>query len=140
MKLSANGSTATQRNMTAAQLRAARLAFLPSAVLLLVACFGWCPGVANADPGTRFDTESGPSEVLQVGVDIATGMWVGTAVDSGYPGNCTLIRFRSYPPQYTADGVSEMPMSDFETPLTYRITPGGAIKLGRGCIWARIAP
>jgi hypothetical protein len=97
-------------------------------------------GTANADPATRFDTSSNPSDVLQVGVDIAPGLWVGTAVESGYPGNCSLIRFRNYPPQYTADGVAEWPMSDFETPLTYRITPGGAVKLGRGCIWVRIAP
>lgn len=110
------------------------------ALCALISCLGWSTGVAHADPGTRFDTSSGPSQALQVGVDIAPGMWVGTAVKSGYPGNCTLIRFRSFPPQYTADGISEMPMSEFETPLTYRITTGGAVTLGRNCIWAPIAP
>jgi hypothetical protein len=117
------------------------LEVLPAAVVVAVAlAAASTAGIANADPGTRVDTSSNPSPALQVGVDIAPGLWVGTAVKPGYPGNCSLVRFRTYPAQYTADEIAEMPMSDIETPLTYRITPGGAISFGRGCLWAQIAP
>jgi hypothetical protein len=103
-----------------------------------VCSVGASSGIATADPLTRFDTTDNPARELQVGVDIAPGLWVGTAAKSGYPGNCEVIRFRSYPPQYTTDGISDTLMSAIETPLTYQITPGGAITLGSGCIWVRI--
>jgi hypothetical protein len=105
---------------------------MPIAMALSVAA-------AGADPGTKFNTSGSPSTDMQVGVDIAPGLWVGTSLVD-YPGNCTLIRFRHFPPQYTTDGVVEMPMSDIGTPLTYRITPGGGIRLGRDCIWSLISP
>jgi hypothetical protein len=56
------------------------------------------------------------------------------------PGNCSLVRFRSYAPECTRYGVSDWPMSNTGQPLMSRITPGGGVKLGGGCIWVRIAP
>ncbi|GFG79133.1 hypothetical protein MPRG_24090 [Mycobacterium paragordonae] len=69
------------------------------------------------------------------------GLWVGTNVEGySYPGNCTIVKFRDYPPQYSGEGaLVDALMSDFGQPLTYRITPGGTIRFGSGCVWVRIS-
>ena len=56
------------------------------------------------------------------------------------PGHCSLVRVRSYAPEYTRCGVSDWPMSNTRQPLMSRITAGGGVKLGGGCVWVRIAP
>jgi hypothetical protein len=109
-----------------------------AAVGSAIAVIAVVPGVAHGDPQTKFVTSGGPAKELRVGVDISPGLWVGTSLVD-YPGNCSLIRFRTYPSQYTEAGISDTLMSEIGTPLTYRLTPGGAITLGRDCVWALIA-
>lgn len=94
-------------------------------------------GPAGAEPATRFDTTGGASPDLEVGVDIASGLWVGTSVEE-YPGNCSVLRFRDSPPQYTTEGVTDMLISNVGQPMTYRVAGGGSIRLGGKCIWVRL--
>jgi hypothetical protein len=95
-------------------------------------------GAAEAEPQTIFNTTSGATQILDVGVDIAPGLWVGTPLVD-YPGTCSMIVWRSYPPQSTDAGIEGWPVSNSGQPLTYRITSGGTVKLSRDCAWARLA-
>ncbi len=100
----------------------------------LVNALGASP--AFAEPGTRFDARDNPTADLQVGVDVLPGMWVGTNVEEyDYPGNCSIMTFRDYPPRYTEDGIGDWLISDIGQPMTYRVTPGGSVRFGRGCVW-----
>lgn len=96
------------------------------------------PGVATADPATIVNTRSGATPPLQVDVDIASGLWVGTPLVE-YPGTCSMLVWRSYPPQNTDADVDGAPVSETGTALAYRITSGATVKLSSDCAWARIS-
>lgn len=96
------------------------------------------PGVASADPVTIVNTRSGPTAPLQVDVDIASGLWVGTPLVA-YPGTCSMLVWRSYPPQNTASDVEDSPVSEAGSTLTYRINSGATVKLSSDCAWARVS-
>lgn len=105
-------------------------------VLLLTLMIALGASPAFAEPGMRFDARDNPTVDLQVGVDVLPGMWVGTNVEEyDYPGNCSIMSFRDYPPQYTEDGVGDWLISEIGQPMTYRVTPGGSVRFGRGCVW-----
>lgn len=98
--------------------------------------------LAEADTGTRFNTLENPSPDLQVGVDVQPGIWVGTNIEEyDYPGNCSVLKFRDYPPQYSDDNaIEDWLLSDTGQPMTYRLRPGGSVRFGRGCVWVWVGP
>lgn len=108
------------------------------AAVVAVAIGVSAPGIAAAEPITIINTSSGPTSPLQVGVDIASGLWVGTPLVD-YPGTCSMLVWRTYPPQDTDDGVEGFPVSETGAALTYRVRSGRTVKLGRNCAWLRIS-
>jgi hypothetical protein len=69
------------------------------ALAMSVCSVGASSGIGTAtDPPTRIDTTDGPAQELLVGVDIAPGLWVGTAAEPGHPGNCEVIPMQVHMP------------------------------------------
>ena len=64
-------------------------------------------------------------------------MWVGTNIEEyDYPANCSVLKFRDDPPQTRMMARSfDALISNIGQPMTYRLTPGGSVRFGRGCVW-----
>lgn len=91
---------------------------------------------AGGDPVVTIETQAATSTPLQVGVDIAPGLWLGMPGHGG--AQCSETRYTTFPPQYGGVGIVDVYTADFGQPLTYRVTPGGSIVLSGDCVWSLI--